>query len=76
MSQGLFCRALNYMPPRLRKATAPAQLGLRILRGATWAATLTLSAVYFRRGCYVVADQSISQIDRCFVSCIHHSISI
>ena len=34
------------------------------MRIATWAATLTLSAVYFRRACYVVADSSISKIDR------------
>lgn len=62
-------RAFCYVPLRLRKATTPLQLGLRIMRGATWAATLTLSAVYFRRACYLLADKSISGLDRAVQSC-------
>ncbi len=58
------CRALKYVPARVQKATAPAQLGLRVLRGATWAATLTLSAVYFRRGCHALADTAVTNLDR------------
>lgn len=66
-----YCRVLGAMPDRFRRAILPAQLGLRVARIATWAATLTLSAVYFRRICYLIADSSISSVERCGVSPLH-----
>ena len=51
----------------MRKATVPAQMGLRVMRVATWAATITLSALYLRRVCYLMADTSINAMDRCFL---------
>lgn len=42
----------------------PAQMGLRVMRMATWAATITLSAIYLRRVCYLMADTSINALDR------------
>ena len=52
------------VPSRVRKAVIPAQMGLRVLRIATWAATVTLSAIFMRRACYVMADTSINALDR------------
>jgi len=58
------CRALTLVPSRVRKAAVPAQMGLRVMRMATWAATITLSAIYLRRVCYLMADTSINALDR------------
>ena len=40
------------------------QLGLRILRGAVWAAALTVSAVKTRHACYSTADSVITAISQ------------
>lgn len=40
------------------------QLGLRILRGAVWAAALTVSAVKTRHACYSTADAVITTISQ------------
>jgi len=64
ISLGALSRALTLVPSRVRKATVPLQMGLRIMRMATWAATITLSAIYLRRVCYLMADTSISTLNR------------
>lgn len=61
---GMCCRAVRVVPKPFRRLTQPAQLGLRILRIATWVASFLMSAVLFRRGCHWIAHSSITKMTR------------
>ena len=47
------------LPAQLRSAAAPAVLGLRLARGAVWAAAVVLSAAGLRAGCFQLADAGL-----------------
>lgn len=57
-------KAVQYLPRNVQAAMSPMQLGLRILRGAVWAAALTVSAVKTRHACYSTADSVITAISQ------------
>ncbi|KAL0048602.1 hypothetical protein WJX82_006768 [Trebouxia sp. C0006] len=56
--------AQNWPVMSVQAAMSPMQLGLRILRGAVWAAALTVSAVKTRHACYSTADAVITTISQ------------
>lgn len=49
-------RAVARMPALIRRATAPAQLGLRLARTAVWCAALVLAAEQARGTCHAASD--------------------
>lgn len=61
------------LPAQLRSAAAPAVLGLRLARGAVWAAAVVLSAAGLRAGCFQLADAGLLAAQRraafLFTSC-------
>jgi hypothetical protein len=58
-------RAVGALPRRLQTAAGPAGAGLRALRGATWAAALTLAALRMRGACFSAADAACLAAQRC-----------
>lgn len=52
----LLCRWSGLLPRQLRAATAPAALGLRAVRGATWAAAILLTAIAARESAFSLVD--------------------
>ena len=49
-------RALRRLPAIAQRATAPAQLGMRVARVAVWSAALVLAAAQTRAGCQAASD--------------------
>lgn len=49
-------RAAARMPALVRRATAPAQLGLKVARTAVWCAALVLAAEQARGTCHAASD--------------------
>lgn len=49
-------RAVARMPALIRRATAPAQLGLRLARTAVWCAALVLAADQAQGTCHAASD--------------------
>lgn len=49
-------RALRRLPTIAQRATAPAQLGMRVARAAVWSAALVLAAARTRDGCQAASD--------------------
>lgn len=49
-------RALARLPAFAQRATAPAQLGLRVARAAVWSAALVLAAAQTRAACRAASD--------------------
>ncbi|EIE18833.1 hypothetical protein COCSUDRAFT_59764 [Coccomyxa subellipsoidea C-169] len=58
------------LPRQLRAATAPAALGIRAVRGATWAAAILLTAVAARESAFSLVDAGFSAAQRCQASLI------
>ena len=53
------------LPQQLQSAAAPAVLGLRLMRGAVWAAAVVLSAAGLRASCFSLADAGLLAAQRC-----------
>lgn len=60
----LHFRLAERLSARLQKAGAPARAGLRILRGAVWAAAILLTARATRRSCFQLADATCDSLCR------------
>ena len=58
-------RAVAALPRRLQTAAGPAGVGLRALRGLTWAAALTLATLKARGACFSAADAACLAAQRC-----------
>ncbi|KAK9826174.1 hypothetical protein WJX81_003557 [Elliptochloris bilobata] len=60
-------QAMAALPRRLQTAAGPAGVGLKALRGATWAAALTLATWRVRGACFCAADAACLAAQRCRV---------